>query len=96
MQNAEHCAYRKISKRFFEAIVVTCAPPLVSDRNASELHAPAGVTLSDTIRYHADRGHNNMTILLKDLAYMRMMSSLSIAMRSLLPDVEGDRARGLQ
>ena len=30
-------------------------PPLVSDKRVSQLHAPAGVILSDIIRYHADK-----------------------------------------
>ena len=70
-------------------------PPLVSDKRVSQLHAPAGVILSDIIRYHADKAQNSETVPPQDSAHLRMMS-LSIAMRSLLPDVEGDRARGLQ
>ena len=45
--NAEQCAYRMISTRSFKAIVIACAPPVASDKSVSELHAPAGVTLSD-------------------------------------------------
>ena len=96
MQTPSKIAYRKISTRSFVATVLVACASLVSDKSVSELHAPAGVTMSDIkIRYHADRAHNNKTGLLKDSAHLRMMS-LSIAMTSLLPDVEDDRARGLR
>ena len=94
MQTPGKIAYRKISTRSFVATVLVACASLVSDKSVPELHAPAGVTMSDIkIRYHADRAHNNKTGLLKDSAHLRMM--LSIAMTSLLPDVEDDRARGL-
>ena len=57
---------------------------------------PSGCYLEwHILRYHADEVENSNTVLLKDSAHLRMMS-LSIAMRSLLPDVKGDRARGLR
>ena len=93
--NAEQFAYRKVSTRSFEAVLVGCPPPLVSDKSVSDLHTPAGVTFSDIIRCHADEAQNEETVPRKDSAHLRMMSSLSIAMTSLLPDVEGDRARGV-
>ena len=72
-------------------------PPPCFGQKRRRIARPSGRYLEwHIIRYHADKAQNNKPVQPKDLTHLRMMSSLSIAMRSLLPDVEGDRSRGLQ